>query len=427
MDGDQASDADASASADATAQPFDEAARALTAATVRWCRLRERGATSEDDLLVDPADMSTARRALADAGWRERRHPGHGSHRAFHHFDPTTGRWSKLDVVTALDFGRWQEWSSGLAAGCLARSREDGGGRSLAEDDAFWTLLLHELLDRPGTAPRRIDRLRQLAAGAHDDGPPALAIGRWLPRGWTSASVIAAAEAGEPEALVRLGNALSRRLGRRPGAVARRMVARFLRWLDHRDPPFVRAGRTVAMLGPDGAGKSALVGLVGAGGPMPVRSVYLGLYGGSRARQRARGLPGVGLARRLTAMWRGWLIGWWHARRGRLVLFDRHPYDARLDDARTQSLAGRVRRAVLGHALPAPDAVIILDAPADVLYERKPEHPLDRIETQRRRYLALSAELAGARVVDASAPLDEVARTITAIAWSGVDQRQEAR
>jgi len=42
--------------------------------------------------------------------------------------------------VTALDFGRWQEWPSGLAAGCLARSREDGGGRSLAEDDAFHLL-----------------------------------------------------------------------------------------------------------------------------------------------------------------------------------------------------------------------------------------------------------------------------------------------
>lgn len=415
--GDQTSDAVTTAPADATAQPFDEATRALDAAAVRWCRLRDRGTSNEDDVLVDPADLPMARRALAAAGWRERPHPGHGSHRAFHHFDPASGRWSKLDLVTALDFGRWQEWPSGLAAGCLARNESGADGRALVVDDAFWTLLLHELLDRPGTPPRRIDRLRQLAAGARDDGAPAEVVRPWLPRSWTPTSVIAAAAAGDVDRLVGLGVAMNRHLGRRPGAIARRLVAQILRWLDKRDPPFVRAGRTIALLGPDGAGKSALTGLVGVGGPMPIRSVYLGLYGGSRARQRARRLPGLGLARRLTAMWRGWLIAWWHARRGRLVLLDRHPYDARLADSRPRSLTGRLRRALLGHALPAPDVVIILDAPAEVLYSRKPEHTVERSETQRRRYLALAADIAGSLVVDASAPLDEVARTITTIAW----------
>ena len=415
--GDQTSDAGRTAPADATAQPFDEATRALDAAAVRWCRLRDRGTSDEDDVLVDPADLPLARRALAAAGWHERPHPGHGSHRAFHHFDPASGRWSKLDLVTALDFGRWQEWPSGLAAGCLARNESGSDGRALVLDDAFWTLLLHELLDRPGTPPRRIDRLRQLAAGARDDGAPAEVVRPWLPRSWTPASVIATAAAGDVDRLVGLAVAMNRHLGRRPGAIARRLVAKVLRWLDNRDPPFVRAGRTIALLGPDGAGKSALTGLVGVGGPMPIRSVYLGLYGGSRARQRARRLPGLGLARRLTAMWRGWLIAWLHARRGRLVLLDRHPYDARLEDLRPRSLTGRLRRAVLGHALPAPEVVIILDAPAQVLHSRKPEHTVERSETQRRRYLALAADIAGSWVVDASAPLDEVARTITAIAW----------
>lgn len=425
--GDQTSDAGTTAPADPTAKPFDEATRAFDDAAVRWCRLRDRATSSEDDVLVDPADLPMARRALAAAGWHERPHPGHGSHRAFHHFDPANGRWSKLDLVTALDFGRWQEWPSGLAAGCLARNESGADGRSLAEDDAFWTLLLHELLDRPGTAPRRIDRLRQLAAGARDDGAPTEVVRPWLPRSWTPTSVIATAAAGDVDRLVGLGVAMNRHLGRRPGAIARRLVAKVLRWLDKRDPPFVRAGRTIALLGPDGAGKSALVGLVGVGGPMPVRSVYLGLYGGSRARQRARGLPGLGLARRLTAMWRGWLIGWWHARRGRLVLFDRHPYDARLDDSQAQTPADRMRRAILGHALPAPDMVIILDAPAEVLYSRKPEHSIERIETQRRRYLTLASDVDRARIVDASAPLDEVARRITAIAWRGPDRRPQAR
>ena len=425
--GDETSDAGTTAPAAAPGQPFDEATHALDVAAVRWCRLRDRGAGDEDDILVDTADLWPARLALAAVGWHERPHPGHGSHRAFHHFDPASGRWSKLDLVTALDFGRWQQWPSGLAVGCLARSETGADGRALAVDDAFWTLLLHELLDRPGTPPRRIDRLRQLAAGARDDGAAAEVVRPRLPRAWTPSSVISAAAAGDVDRLVGLGVAMNRHLGRRPGATARRLVAKVLRWLDKRDPPFVRAGRTIALLGPDGAGKSALAGLVGVGGPMPIRSVYLGLYGGSRARQRASAVPGLGLARRLTAMWRGWLIAWWHARRGRLVLLDRHPYDARLEDSRPRSLTGRLRRAVLGHALPAPDVVIVLDAPADVLHRRKPEHALDRIEAQRRRYLALSERLDRAFLIDASAPLDEVARRVTAIAWQGPDRRPKAR
>jgi hypothetical protein len=405
----------------AATDPFQVAAQALDSASVRWCRLRDRGGGQEDDVLVDAADLSAAGRALNTVGWRERRYLGHGSHRSFYTFDPASDRWLKIDIVTALDFGRWQEWPTGLAAACLARSTVGTEGRTLTQDDAFWALLLHELLDRPGTPPRRGERLRQLAAGARQDGPWAGRLHSWLPQPWTPSTLIAAAGEGDVERLTAMGSSMSLRLGRRPATLARRFATRALRWLDHRDPPFLRSGRTVAMLGPDGAGKSALVDLVGRGGPLPIRSVYLGLYGGSRAGTRKRGVPGLGLARRLMAMWRGWLIGWWHARRGRLVLFDRHPYDARLGDPGAGSLTARLRRVVLGHALPAPDVVIVLDAPAEVLFARKPEHSVDRIEAQRRRYLALADRLGRAHVVDASAPIDEVARRVTAIAWRGRD------
>jgi hypothetical protein len=399
--------------------PFRVAAKALDGAGVRWCRLRDRNGGAEDDILLDAADLSQARVALGHAGWREVRYLGHGSHRSFYMFDPEVGRWLKIDFVTALDFGRWQEWPSTLAAGCMARSTAGIEGRTLTPDDAFWALILHELLDRPGSAVRRGDRLRELAAGAYEDGPGAEAIRPWLPRGWAPATVIAAAAEGDIDRLAGLGQSLSSRLARRPTTMARRLMARGLRWLDHRDPPLLRRGLTVALLGPDGTGKTSLAQLIGRGGPMPIRSVYLGLYGGSRARMH--GLPGLGLARRLTGMWRGWLIGWWHVRRGRLVLFDRHPYDARLGGPASSPLSHRLRRAVLGHALPPPDVVIVLDAPADLLFQRKPEHSVDRIEAQRRRYLALSKRLDRAHVIDASAPLDEVARRITAIVWRGHD------
>jgi hypothetical protein len=309
----------------------------------------------------------------------------------------------------------------------------DDDGRRLEADDAFWTLLLHDLLDRPSPEPRRPDRLRELAAGARSDGPGAAAVARLLPRSAPVGAVIQAAARGDAAALARVGGAMRSRIRRQPSSIARRWVARILRRIDHLDPPLLRRGRTVALLGPDGAGKSSLAERIGLGGPMPRRSVYLGLYGGARGGTRRRHVPGVGLIRRVAAMWRGWLIGEWHARRGRLVVFDRHPLDARLGAASGGSglarrdVTGRLRRAILGHAIPGPDVVIVLDAPADLLYARKPEHPLERIEQQRDRYRALARRMKRAVVVDAEPPLEDVARQITAIVWDGDPSRVQAR
>jgi hypothetical protein len=415
--------------------PFVRAGRALDAAGVRWCRLRDRGESQEDDLLVAPADLDSARRALGGAGFRELRHPGHGTHIAFVGYDEATDRWPKLDVVTAIDAGRYAEFRTDLAEGCLARREPDADGPRLAPDDAFWTLLLHELLDRPGALPRRADRLGQLAPAARTDSAGSALVAGLLPAGWDPERVITLASSGDAAALGRLGRAIARRWGRReaPSVARRRLVARVARRFDHLDPPFVRRGVSVALLGPDGAGKSSLASRVGQGGPLPTRSVYLGLYGGSRrspasggAPKRARRrIPGLGTARRLAAMWRGWLAGWWHVRRGRLVLLDRHPYDARLSGG--SGSGARARRAVLGRALPRPDVVIVLDAPAELLYARKPEHPLDRVVDQRHRYLDLARRLPATAVVDVSGSLDEVARRVTAIAWASGASRQRAR
>jgi thymidylate kinase len=406
--------------------PFARAGQALDDAAVRWLRLRDRAGGMEDDLLILPVDLAAARLVLAGVGFREVRHPGRGSHRAFFGYDEATDGWPKLDVVTGLDFGRWQEWRTDLAEGVVARRERGSDGARPASDDAFWTLLLHELLDRPGAIPHRADRLRELAASARPDGPGAHVVAGILPPGWSPERVIGTAAAGDQDALAGLGRALAAGWTRRSPVATRwrRFTAKLRRRLDAGDPPFIRRGLTVALLGPDGAGKSTLSERLGTGGPLRVRRVYLGLYGGSRraalagsdARPATRfRFPGLGTVRRVGAMWRGWLVGAVGVRRGRLVVFDRHPYDARLGDS-GRGLR-RIRRAILGHALPAPDVVIVLDAPAELLFARKPEHPVERIDDQRRRYLALARDLPATAVVDVSGPLDDVARRITAIVW----------
>ena len=71
---------------------------------------------------------------------------------------------------------------------------------------------------------------------------------------------------------------------------------------------------------------------------------------------------------------------------------------------------------MLGHALPAPDLLLVLDAPGEVLHARKPEHPADVLEAEMARYRDLAGRLPRAELVDATrspeAVLDDVVTRI---------------
>lgn len=406
------------------------ATSALDDAGIRFSRLRAtRG--PEADLLVAPGSEAAVDRALASVGYVHIARPGRGTHRAYHAVDGLSGSWAKVDVVTRIDLGPYQEVRTGLATGFLDRATNPGPDAAepstMDPDDAFWAVLLHELWDRPDPAIRRPDELRDMAAAAHHDSPAATAVRPLLPSGVDPAWVIDRARAGDEAPLVALGRRM--RAGAGPTARARRIASRVVRWLDRRDPPFLRRGVSVALLGPDGTGKSMLSARLAEGGPVAVRTVYLGLYGGHRAgRGDGRGdrrVPGVGFARRLLRMWRGWLVGRWHVARGRIVVFDRHPIEARssLGSGRPAPLGRRL----LGRSIPAPDVIVVLDAPAEVLFARKPEHPVDRLDAQRAAYLDLARRLPATTVVDVDRPADAVIHEVTSVVWAHVAERGAAR
>lgn len=169
-----------------------------------------------------------------------------------------------------------------------------------------------------------------------------------------------------------------------------------------------RRGTAIALLGPDGAGKSTLAAsLVGAlGAETPVRTVYAGPY---PAGQRRPSLAGAGTALVLCRLTWARARAAWHRARGRCVVFDRHPFDARLAPPSTQ-LRTRLRRGLISRAGHAPDVVLVLDAPAEVLFGRKGEHDIPRLEEQRRRYRAFAASHPAAVLLDTTRGADETLR-----------------
>jgi thymidylate kinase len=74
---------------------------------------------------------------------------------------------------------------------------------------------------------------------------------------------------------------------------------------------------------------------------------------------------------------------------------------------------------LLAHACPAPDLVLVLDAPGEVLYARKGEHSADFLEQQRQQYIALRARLPEMIVVDATRDAERVRRDALAAIWRG--------
>ncbi len=387
----------------------------LDRAGIGWCLLRGEAdldrPDQEVDLLVDAADGGRLASVLGALGFVEQPAWGRGTHRPFVSYDAIDDAWAKLDVVTQLDFGLRSEIQTGVAAACLARRQRAGNVAMLAEDDRFWALILHCILDRRGVPERHAGPLRRMAAGDQTSGPLAAWFTAHAPPGWDGARVLSLARTGDWRPLAKLGSELRTAAGARGGAGARRIGRSALRRLTKVRTAVLQPGLSVALLGADGVGKSTMASELARTFYFPVRSVYMGLYGAGPGGRAPRGLAG-----RVARQWMGYARATYHRRRGRLVVYDRFGYDVLLRNPRRAGIRSRVRRWVLVHAIPSPDVALLLDAPAEVLVDRKDEHELDELRSLRHAYLALAQRI-DLPVVRADRAPDEVRRDLMALIW----------
>jgi thymidylate kinase len=227
---------------------------------------------------------------------------------------------------------------------------------------------------------------------------------------------------------------------------------------------------TVALIGPDGAGKTTISRRLVDELGVPVKPIYMGVnLDSSRlmlpttwlvvALNRARGRrpdltaasdaepprprqptgravaslkAGARLGVWLSEEWFRQLVAWYYsALRGHVVVFDRHfyadyyDYDV-LDRKGPRTMSRRIHGFLLEHAYPKPDVVICLDAPAEILFERKGEASIEWLRRRREEYLRLEEVVDHFVRVDAARPTDEVAREVAAIILSFMQAEADA-
>ena len=370
------------------------------------------------DILVAATLLPSLDALMMQAAFHRVLARGRGSHRFYFGYDDLRAAWVKLDVVSDIAFGPFQQWNTPLADGCLERRIRDGALSLPDPVDQAWLALLHLVLDKGEIAPARVGAAQSTAAAAAFDGPIATYVGQRVPTGEAALLVQALRDsrtAELPDITVRLraawersaaGSAVLRAVGNRAG----RVLSPTLQGRSFH-------GLVVAVMGPDGAGKTTLLRGVGADFPVPSKYVYMGMWAAGRWDAQLHRLPGGRLGQKVLRLVRGSATARYHRVRGRLVLLDRVPYDAQLPGSIDTSFGGRVSSALALSLTPQPDLLLVLDAPGEVMFARKGEHSVAVLERWRQAYLQLAERLPGACVLDATEPQDKVLNRGVALVW----------
>lgn len=421
-------------------------------ASFNYCLLRDGddsqtlSESSEWDLLVAPHQRTALVQELRRMGFLPMPSLGYAPHTFLLAYDESNDRWLKLDLVDRIHFGsRYSLFATDLAEHVLETRIQVEGRWIPCADAEFVCMLLHTLLDKPAISDERQRRLLTLALQRDTRQAWDARLKGALPDSVSLDELIedvrcqrwASLEARRPQIRKAfLAREKTRVSLRRLQQQFLRRISRALGWFTPRTP-------FIALLAPDGAGKSSLISQLEQQIAWPTRSVYLGLYqrtvpiGESSAlHARSESQAGHASARSkkvrfptlLIRTWRKYFQARQYQASHQIVLCDRYPTDALLPQQPRRTGLKRLRRWLLGHCCPLPDQTLILDAPGSVLFARKGEHSVAWLEQQRQNYLDLAKRLPRCITLDATRELSAVRRDVSRTIWRLLRQRHgEAR
>ena len=320
--------------------------------------------------------------------------PGRGPPRR-RAYDAADGRFVWVHVQDALRLAGGSVPAARVLPARCART----ASRSPRGDWLLWILLLRALVDKGTLSPSATGR-------------PCGGARRPRRAGRRTLAALAARHGHRPGAR-RLRRGRRRLAGtaraRRPSRPPRRGGSP-RGWRRRRRPaprPRTRRGIAVAVLGPDGAGKTTLAEGLAGSLPFPTRIQYMGLTGGKLPRADRLRVPGLVFA----APGRDPLV----ALAARRVLPRAGPDRALRPLRARRAVPSGCRLTPLGPALapaaapacPLPDLVLVLDASGATMHARKGEYDPAVLERWRAAYARLAARDVGALVMlDAEQPAE---------------------
>lgn len=211
-------------------------------------------------------------------------------------------------------------------------------------------------------------------------------------------------------------------------------IFNFTRFIPYR--VFCPVGMSIALLAPDGGGKSTIISKLtdSCSGSFDIQYKYfrpglfknVGQYRPNAAPEpndnpNPHGKTPNGLIKSFMRYFiynidflLGYLCIVWPLKiKRKLIIFDRYYYDYYADIYRYHySFADSIPH-MFSFMIPSPDLIFVLDAPAEVLYKRKKELPVEEIDKQRKAFLKFAHNKKNAFVIDVNRPLDDIVKDIT--------------
>ncbi len=210
---------------------------------------------------------------------------------------------------------------------------------------------------------------------------------------------------------------------------------------------------TVALIGVDGAGKTTICNMLRKSLPLRIKYIYMGVNIESsnialptsrlmmhlkrfnrrkknkhnpdlestlhfheiqpKQRKSSKIRAVARLINRITEEFYRQVVAWLYQLRGHVILFDRHfLFDYALIDMESRRreirLSDRLHRWFIKKVLPQPDLVIFLDAPLEVLFDRKGEWTYQHLQIRRNAFIHQGRKIKNFVQIDATQPVEKV-------------------